>query len=97
VATEADAARERVLAARSDLALEIERLEASLRDRTEHLATEDPDETAERAVGRIVNEKMGEVRPMGVTEARVRELETELGSLKAKPGGPPPPAPGGTT
>jgi len=31
VATEADAARERVLAARSDLALEIERLEASAR------------------------------------------------------------------
>jgi uncharacterized membrane protein YciS (DUF1049 family) len=27
---------------------------------------------------------------------RIRELEAEVGNLKGKPGGPPPPAPGGT-
>jgi CPA1 family monovalent cation:H+ antiporter len=36
----------------------LERLESSLRDRTEHLATEDPDETAERRQERIEHEEI---------------------------------------
>ena len=36
----------------------LDRLESSLRDRTEHLATEDPDETAERRQERIEHEEI---------------------------------------
>ena len=32
----------------------------------------------------------------GVAARRIRELEAEVGDLKGKPGGPTPPAPGGT-
>ena len=31
----------------------------------------------------------------GAAARRIRELEAEVGDLKGKPGGPPPPAPGG--
>lgn len=43
-----------------------DRLEASLRDRTQHLATEDPDETAERRQERVEHEEIQH----GVIEAQ---------------------------
>jgi CPA1 family monovalent cation:H+ antiporter len=69
----------------------LDRLESGLRDRTEHLATEDPDETAERRQERIEHEEIQrgvinaertavtEMRDRGeINDATLREIEREL-------------------
>jgi CPA1 family monovalent cation:H+ antiporter len=69
----------------------LDRLESGLRDRTEHLATADPDETAERRQERIEHEEIQrgvinaertavtELRDRGeINDATLREIEREL-------------------
>ncbi len=69
----------------------LDRLESGLRDRTEHLATEDPEETAERRQERIEHEEIQrgvinaqrtavtELRDRGeINDATLREIEREL-------------------
>ena len=69
----------------------LDRLESGLRDRTEHLATQDPDETAERRQERVEHEEIQrgvinaertavtEMRDRGeINDATLREIEREL-------------------
>jgi hypothetical protein len=69
----------------------LDRLEAGLRDRTEHLATENPEEAAERRQERIEHEEIQrgvinaqrtavtELRDRGeINDATLREIEREL-------------------
>ena len=69
----------------------LDRLESGLRDRTQHLATEDPDETAERHQERIEHEEIQrgvitaqrtaviELRDQGaINDQTLREVEREL-------------------
>jgi len=69
----------------------IDRLESSLRDRTQHLATEDPDETAERRQERLEHEEIQrgviaaqrtaiiELRDRGeINDQTLRAIELEL-------------------
>ena len=68
-----------------------DRLESGLRDRTQHLATEDPDETAERTQERVEHEQIQrgviaaqrtaviELRDRGeINDQTLRQIEREL-------------------